>query len=160
VDDVNDDPAYLNGLFTIEDKLLHRRMLVVGRLNLGERELDFFPLGPAPDRGRVSFALAPGRQRAYILVQDIGRYEVWTIDVPGRRLLKKTPFEGRPRMAIRVSSNGKIVYVYEAGNTIDLYEASEFKHLRTITLDTDMTYDSFHVVPPGPRSPKLTMPQR
>jgi DNA-binding beta-propeller fold protein YncE len=151
VDDANDDPAYFNGLFTLEDKLLHRRLLVVGRVNLGERDLDFFPLGPVPQQGRLSFALGPDRKRGYVLLQDIRHHELWTIDIPGKRLLKKTTFEGRPRMAVRVSSNGKLLYLYEAGNTIDLYDAADFKYLRTITLDADMTYDSFHVI--GPRSP-------
>ena len=50
-------------------------------------------------------------------------------------------------MALRSSSNGKIIYIYEAGNTIDLYEAAAFKYLRTITLDADMMYGTFHVVP-------------
>jgi hypothetical protein len=158
LDDTNDDTAHFNGVFTMEDKLLHRRLLVVGRLNLGERELDFFPLGPAPDRGRVSFALGPDRKRGYLLLQEIGHHELWTIDIPGRRLLKKTTFSGRPRMAVKTSSNGKIVYIYEAGNTIDLYDAEEFKYLRTITLDADMTYDSFHVVaPPRGALPKQTV---
>jgi hypothetical protein len=65
--------------------------------------------------------------------------------------LKKTTYSGRPRTAIQTSSNGRFIYLYEAGNTIDLYDAEEFKYLRTITLDADMTYDSFHVI--GPRKP-------
>jgi hypothetical protein len=42
-------------------------------------------------------------------------------------------------MALRVNSTGDILYIYQAGNTIDLYEAASLKHLRTITLDGDMT---------------------
>ena len=53
--------------------------------------------------------------------------------------MSRTPFRGRPRMAMRVSSNGNIIYIYQAGNTIDLYDAATFKLLRTITLDGDMT---------------------
>lgn len=48
-------------------------------------------------------------------------------------------------MALRPSSNGQILYVYRAGNTIDLYEAATYRYLRTITLDGDMT--GFFVVP-------------
>ena len=48
-------------------------------------------------------------------------------------------FKGRPRMGLKTSSNGKVLYIYGAGNTIDLYDASTFKYLRTITLDTDTT---------------------
>jgi hypothetical protein len=54
-------------------------------------------------------------------------------------------------MAIRSSTNGKLLYIYEAGNTIDLYEAAGFRHLRRITLDGDMMYNTFHVVAPRAR---------
>ena len=46
-------------------------------------------------------------------------------DVEGRRLLNRTPFEGRPRMGLRVSSNGRLLYIYVAGATIDVYDAAE-----------------------------------
>jgi hypothetical protein len=54
-------------------------------------------------------------------------------------------------MAIRCSSNGKLIYLYEAGNTIDLYDAAALKYLRTVTLDADMMYGTFYVVPPPRR---------
>ena len=88
---------------------------------------NYFPIGPAPDSEEVSFALGADRKHGYVLVQDIGRNELWTIDIPGRRLQNRIEFTGRPRMAMRSSSNGKILYIYEAGNTIDLYEAAGFK---------------------------------
>src|SRR5205823_14689684 len=111
----------------------------VGRLNLGQKSIDFFPIGPAPEHAEVSFALAADRKLGYVLLQDIRRDELWTIDMAGKRRHSMVAFDGRPRMALRSSSNGKILYIYEAGNTIDLYEASTYKCLRTITLDSDMT---------------------
>jgi len=51
-------------------------------------------------------------------------------------------------MSLRPSSNGRVLYVYNAGNTIDLYEAATYKYLRTLTLDMDNTTDLF-VTPPG-----------
>jgi hypothetical protein len=51
-------------------------------------------------------------------------------------------------MALRTSSNGKLLYIYQAGNTIDLSEASTYKYLRTIMLDADTTTELF-VVPAG-----------
>jgi hypothetical protein len=50
-------------------------------------------------------------------------------------------------MSLTVSTNGKILYIWRAGNTIDLYEAATFKYLRTITLDADTTA-SLYVLPP------------
>ena len=78
-------------------------------------------------------------KRAYGLFRDIGEYEFWTFDLETYRVINRTPFAGRPRMAMRVSSNGKVLYIYQAGNTIDLYDSTTFKLLRTITLDGDMT---------------------
>jgi hypothetical protein len=52
-------------------------------------------------------------------------------------------------MGLKTSSNGKVLYVYVAGNTIDLYEAETYKYLRTITLDGDQTSELF-VFPTAP----------
>jgi len=147
MDETNDEPGYFTALFSMEDPVAKRRLLVVGRVNLGQKRIEFFPIGPAPERGEVSFALAPDRKHGYVLVEEIRHHELWTIDLAGKRLENQVQFEGRPRMALRSSSNGQIIYIYEAGNTIDLYEAAGFKHLRRITLDADMMYGSFHVVP-------------
>jgi hypothetical protein len=152
MDETNDEPGFFTALFTMDDPVQKRPLLVVGRVDLGQKSIDFFPIGPAQERGDVSFALGADRKHGYILAQEIRHYELWTIDMVRRRLQSKVEFEARPRMALRSSSNGQLLYIYEAGNTIDLYEAAGFKHLRTITLDADMMYNTFHVVPPrGPR---------
>ena len=41
-------------------------------------------------------------------------------------------------MRLRPSTNGQLLYVYLVGNTIDVYEATTYRYLRTITLDGDM----------------------
>jgi hypothetical protein len=159
MDDINDEPGYFTGLFSMEDPVQKRKLLGIGRVELRLKKLDFFPLGPAPDRGDVSFALAPDRKRGYIMIEEIGQHELWTVDIAGRRLESRVEFKGRPRLALRSSSNGKLIYLYEAGNTIDLYDAAGFKYLRTITLDEDMMYGTFHVVPPRPvRTPTAPKP--
>ena len=111
-------------------------MMGVGRIDLAGKRIDFHPIGPFRP---VSFAMAPDRTRAYGLSQNIGEYEFWTFDMESRRVVSRTPFRGRPRMALAVNSAGTILYIYQAGNTIDLYDASSLAHLRTITLDGDMT---------------------
>jgi hypothetical protein len=150
MDTTNDEPGFFTALFTMDDPVQKRQLLVLGRVNLGGKSIDFFPIGPAQERGNVSFALGADRKHGYILIQaqEIRHYELWTIDIPGKRLQSKVEFDARPRMALRSSSNGQILYIYEAGNTIDLYEAAGFKYLRRITLDADMMYNTFHVVPP------------
>ena len=39
----------------------------------------------------------------------------------------RAEFEGRPRMSLKTSTNGKILYIYNAGNTIDYYDAATYK---------------------------------
>jgi hypothetical protein len=143
VDDFNEDPGFFTGLFTTQDTIQNRRIMNIGRVNLVAKTIDLTPIGPAEG---VSFALTPDRKRAYGLVQGggsatqpIGRYEFWAFDVAQKKLLGRTPFDGRPRMALRVSSNGKLLYIYQAGATIDVYDAASYKKLRTIEMNADQT---------------------
>lgn len=136
LNDHNEEPGYLTGLFTVQDPVQNRRIMGVARVNLQKKSVDWYPLGPATG---IGFDLAPGRQWGYGLHQEIGKYEFWSFDLANHRMGPHAEFQGRPRMALKVSSNGKVLYVHQAGNTIDLYDSSNFKYLRTITLDADMT---------------------
>ena len=140
VEDFNEDPGFLTGLFTIQDPVQNRRIMGLGRVNLVAKSIDFTPIGPAE---AVSFSLAADRKRGYGLMQQIGRYEFWTFDVEQRKLVSRTEFAGRPRMALRVSSNGKLLYVFQAGATIDVYDAATYMLLRTIQMNADQTTNLF-----------------
>jgi DNA-binding beta-propeller fold protein YncE len=141
---LNEEPGYFTGIFTVQDPVQNRRLMGIARVNLSQKSMDFYPLGPAT---RVSFALAPGRKRAYGLMNQIGRYEFWCFDLENRRVLNRVEFPGRPRMVVRTSSNGKLLYIYGGGNTIDLYEAATYKYLRTITVGGDQRHE-LYVMPP------------
>jgi DNA-binding beta-propeller fold protein YncE len=144
-DAMNDDPGFYTGLFTVEDPVQHRRIMGIGRVNLSARSVEFFTLGPATP---VSFAMAPGRKTAFGLFSEIGRYEFWKFDLTGKKFAGRTEFRGRPRMSLKTSSNGQVLYIYNAGNTIDLYDASTYEYMKTIALDGDMTTELF-VFPPA-----------
>ncbi len=136
-------PGIYTGLLTMNDPLNNRRMLGIGTVDLVKKKVDFRPIGPTKP---LSWALSPDRKRIYGLFSDIGEYEFWTIDVEAGTVVARAAIAGRPRMSNRVSSNGNIIYIYTAGNTIDYYDVNTLKKLRTLTLDTDMT--SFTLVPP------------
>ena len=55
-------------------------------------------------------------------------------------------------MSLKTSSNGKVLYIYNAGETIDLWDADTYQYLRTITLEGDMTAELF-VFPTPPGAP-------
>jgi hypothetical protein len=158
VDDFNDDPGFFTGLFTTQDPIQNRRIMNIGRVNLVAKTIDLTPIGPAEG---VSFAMSADRKKAYGLVQGsgsnpatpIGRYEFWAFDVAQKKLLNRTPFEGRPRMALRVSSNGRLLYVFQAGATIDVYDATTYKKLRTIEMNADQTTSLF-ILPRSTQAPK------
>ena len=146
IDDTYDEPGFFTGIFTMQDPVQNRRIMGVGRVNLVGKSIDFSPIGPAEG---VSFAMAPDRKRGYGLLQQIGRYEFWAFDLENKKLLNRTPFEGRPRMALKVSSNGKLLYIFNAGATIDVYEAATYKYLRTIQMDADQTTSLFILPKPS-----------
>jgi len=145
-DVLNDEPGFYTSIFNVSDPVQHRRTMGIGRVNLAAKTVDFYTLGPSTP---LSFTLAPGRKVAYGLYEEIGRYEFWKFDLERRTLAARTEFKGRPRMGLKTSSNGKVLYIYVAGNTIDLYDAETYQYLRTITLDGDMTTELF-VLPTPP----------
>jgi len=136
----NDEPGFYTGIFSVSDPVQHRRMMGIARVNLAAKTVDFYTIGPSSG---VSFAMAPNRKVAYGLFEEIGRYEFWKFDLEHRRFAGRTEFKGRPRMGLKTSSNGKVLYIYVAGNTIDLYDADSYQYMRTITLDGDMTTELF-----------------
>lgn len=141
VHDFNDPPGTFTGLFTMADPDRARRTMGIGRVDLTARKLDFRPLGPASNV--APFAQSPDRKRGYGITQETGNYEFWTFDLENNTVLMRTKFEGRPRLGIRVSSNGKLFYVYVAGATLDVYEAATHKYLRTIWLGGDQTTELY-----------------
>jgi hypothetical protein len=146
VHDFYDAPGTFTGLFTMQDPVQKRRIMGIGKVDLTARRIDFKPIGPAES---MSFAQAPDRKRAYGIKSDIGRFEFWTFDVEKATVISRQEFPGRPRVVPRVSSNGKVIYVYVAGDTIDLYEAATYKYLRTIHMGADQTTELF-VMPATP----------
>ena len=144
--DTNEDPGHYTNLFRITDPVNRRTMMGVARIDLVNRNVEYFyTLGPSAP---VSFALAPGRTRAFGLRQEVGFYQFWTYDLAGRRVDRRVEFAGRPRMGMTVSSNGSQLYIGVAGSTIDRYDSRTFQLIGTTTINADMT--RMILVPPGP----------
>ena len=140
-----ESPGIHTGLFRVTDPVQNRRLMGIARVDMAARDVDFYTLGPSEP---VGFTLAPDGRKAYGLFQRIGRYEFWTFDLEGRRVERREPFAGRPRMGLLVSTNGELLYVLNAGNTVDVYDADTYEHLRQAQFDADMI--SYVLVPPGP----------
>jgi len=134
--DVYEEPGFYTGLFRTNDPVNHRTQMGVARMDLANRQLDFYSLGPSV---AVSFRLTPDRKHAYGIHSEVGNYQFWTFDLESRRVLGKTEFPGRPRMGLVVSSNGSQLYITTAGSTIDRFTTQGFTHLGTVNLGADMT---------------------
>lgn len=143
--DIYEEPGFYTNLFRSADPVNHRQLMGVARVDLMNRTVDFYTLGPSVG---TSFRLAPGKKRAYGIHDEVGNYQFWTFDLEGRRVAGKTEFAGRSRMGLTVSSNGAFLYIHTAGNTIDVYDANTFAKLRTATYDADMTLMT--LIPAGP----------
>lgn len=141
--DIYEEPGFYTGLFRVTDPVQNRQLMGVARVNLQQRTVDFYTLGPS---GPTGFALAPDRRRAYGLRSEVGLYEFWTFDLENRRVSNRVQFPGRPRMGLTPSSNGRYLYIHTAGSTIDLYDTQTFRLARTVDLGADMI--RFLLLPP------------
>jgi hypothetical protein len=135
-DDIYEEPGFYTGLFRVTDPVQNRQLMGVARVNLTAKSVDFYTLGPNQP---ISFRLGPDRRKAYGLRQQTGNYEFWTFDLENRRVGTRMPFAGRPRMSLTVSTDGRSLYIHTAGPTIDIYDASTFRLVRTVDLGADMT---------------------
>lgn len=131
-----DAAGVATGLYRMRDPIQNRSMMGIAEVRLADQEVDFYTLGPSEPVG--SFTLAPDRRKAYALYTEIGHYEFWEFDLEGRRVARKQPFAGRPRMSLHVSVDGERLFIFRAGNTIDVYDADTFELMRTVTFDEDM----------------------
>ena len=143
--DIYEEPGFYTGLFRVTDPVNRRTLMGIARVDLVNRSLDFYSLGPnAP----VSFRLAPGRQRGYGLRQEVGNYQFWTFDLAGRRVVTRQEYRGRPRTGLTPSSNGRLIYLHTAGHTIDVHDATTFQQLGRVELPADMS--GFVIIPGAP----------
>ena len=146
--DVYEEPGFFTNLFRVNDPVNRRTLMGVGRVDLVNRTVDYYMLGPTAP---VSFRLAPGKRKAIGIQNEVGNYHFWTFDLENRRVAGKTQFEGRPRMGLTIGSSGNNLYIHTAGNSIDVYDINTFQKQRTVVFDKDMTVIT--LVPPRPAGP-------
>jgi PQQ-like domain len=152
-DDSADRPGFVTALFTAQDKVMKRKALALGQIDLTARTVEVFPLGPVPVADSMSFTVAPGRKRANVLLAEIGRHRLMSIDMDTHQVTSRVDVPSRTRMQMRTSSTG-LLYLYEAGRTIEVYSADASTRLRTIELDSDMMYATFVIVPGTAAAPR------
>ena len=131
----------------MQDPVQNRRIMGIGRVNLVGQDDRLH--ADRPGRGRELCDGAGSQARPRGLLQQIGRYEFWAFDLVTARSWSAA----RRSTAARAwrcasSSNGKLLYIYQAGATIDVYDAATYKKLRTIEMNADQTTELFVVILP------------
>jgi hypothetical protein len=118
-------------------------MFGIARVDLGRRNFDFTPVGPAT-MGMMDLRVTPDRKVGYTVAftdSNPGnrRCEFWVFDMTTRKLTKKLEFPGRTRFDFSISSTGKQLYIFGAGPTIEIYDADTLQFQKTINLEADTT---------------------
>jgi hypothetical protein len=138
-DDPNEEPGFVTSVFNATDQVVRRSIFGIARINLTTKAVDFTPIGPAGPMTRLM--LTPDRKTGYVVSFNgqggTRRTEFWVFDVEGRKVVRKTEFESRTRFNFAVSGDGKKLYIYGAGPTIEIYDAESLKLEKTIPLDGD-----------------------
>ena len=138
-DDPNEEPGFVTSVFNATDPVVRRSIFGIARINLATKAVDFTPIGPSAQMNR--FMLTPDRKRGYTVAYSgqggNRRTEFWIFDVVARKVTKKLEFESRSRFNFAVSGDGKKLYIYGAGATIEIYDADTLKLEKTIPLEGD-----------------------
>ena len=138
-DDPNEEPGFVTSVFNATDPVVRRSIFGIARINLTTKSVDFTPIGPSAPMNR--FLLTPDRKKGYtVTFSGQGgnrRTEFWVFDVTARKVIKKLEFESRSRFNFAVSGDGRKLYIYGAGPTIEIYDAETLRLENTITLEGD-----------------------
>jgi WD40 repeat protein len=149
-DDPHEPAGMVLGFFNSTDPIVHRDTFGFATFDLAKRTFEFTPVGPSTT-GIMGLRLTPDRKTGYTVAFNGGgatrRCEFWTFDIASKRLVKKQEFAGRSRFDFSISSNGKQLYIFGAGNTLESYSADTLQMTKELDVNADMT--SNMVVRPG-----------
>ena len=129
-------------VFTSVDSIVHKGTLGLAKIDLTTRKVDYFPIGPLlPMNG---FQLSPDRKRGYSVMPKIATganraTEWWVWDIENHKVIKKKEFDTRPTFRFAVGGDGKKLYLYGAGSTLEVWDATTLESRKLIYLNKDTT---------------------
>jgi len=141
-DDSMDDPDKATSVFTSVDKIVHKGTLGLAIIDLNTRKIEYHPIGPLLPM--MGFLVSPDRKRAFSVMQKIGEgenreTEWWVWDIPTHSVIRKKSFESRPTFRFAVGGDGKKLYMYGAGSTLEIFDAETLESRKLIYLNKDTT---------------------
>ena len=142
-DDPFEAPDSVTSVFTSVDPVVHKGTIGIAKIDLTSRKVDYSPIGPLlPMQG---FQLSPDRKRGYSVMPKIGvganrETEWWVWDIESKKVIRKKDFDVRPSgLRFAVSSDGKKLYYYGAGSTVEVFDAETLESRKVIYLNKDTT---------------------
>jgi hypothetical protein len=141
-EDALDSPDIVNSVFTSVDPIVHKGTLGMATLHLSTRKLEYFPIGPLLPM--MGFLVSPDRKRGYSVMPVVGTggnrlTEWWVWDIENHKVIKKKEFESRPTFRFAVGGDGKRLYLYGAGSTLEIWDAATLESKKLIYLNRDTT---------------------
>lgn len=140
-DDPYDAPNIVTSVFTSTDPVVHKGTLGLAKFDLLSRKVDYRPIGPLLPM--MGFQVSPDRTKGFsVMIQNAGgnrRVEWWVWDLNSHKVIKKSEFEGRPTFRFGVSSDGKKLYLYGAGSTLEIFDAATLQSRKLIYINKDTT---------------------
>lgn len=141
-EDTFDAPDTVTSVFTAVDNIVHKGTLGLAKIDLQTRKVDYFPIGPLlPMTG---FQVSPDRKIGYSVMAKIATggnraTEWWVWDIAGHKVIKKKEFETRPTFRFSVGGDGKNLYLYGAGSTLEIWDAATLESKKLLYLNKDTT---------------------
>lgn len=141
-EDALDSPDTVNSVFTSVDPIVHKGTLGMATLHLSTRKVEYFPIGPLLPM--MGFLVSPDRKRGYSVMPVAGTggnrlTEWWVWDIENHKVIKKKEFESRPTFRFAVGGDGKRLYLYGAGSTLEIWDAATLESKKLIYLNRDTT---------------------
>jgi Domain of unknown function (DUF4221) len=140
-DDPYDDASKVTSVFVSVDPIVHKGTLGLGTLNLTTREMNYTPIGAAFPM--LGFMVSPDRKLGYSVMFNYSggsrRTEWWVWDLQTHQVIKTQAFESRPTFKFGISSDGKKLYLYGSGSTLEVFDAATLTSRKLMYLNRDIT---------------------
>lgn len=154
-DDPHDPPGVYTGIFNSTDPVVHKRVFGIAQFDLNSRKFKFDAIG-TPVAGMAGFRLTRDHKTGYSVAVEgehgDRRTEFWVFDIPGHKVVRKGVFNGRTRFTFGSSTDGRHLFIYGAGNTIEVYDAVTLQLVKDLDVNADMTTPLVAVLPAGSRA--------
>jgi len=143
VEDPNEKPGKLVGIFRSSDPYVHRSILGVAEIDMQTLSYDLTPVAPT-ETSMQGLLMSPDHKLGYTVAVN-GTHgnrvtEFWVFDLNTKKILDKKEFAGRTRLAqIGLTADGSKLMVYSAGYQIEFYDAKTLTLRSSLDLQGDAT---------------------